>query len=338
MAGVTTYPYRHLCNTHGATLTVSEMLHSSMLTTPTTLHKAIFSAGTKSDPIPSAQLYGTDPTTLATATTTLRKRHVRHIDLNFGCPAPKALRAGAGAAIPANLPLLKDIIKAVVHAAQHVPVTAKMRIGVFGQSTYLNAAQVLQKYGVAAIVLHSRTAEQMYLNNTAKMAWKHIKILKDNVDIPVIGNGDVFTAQDAVDMLIQTGADGVAIGRGCLGRPWLFKDVKDALTGKKIQLTIPLWKDVAMTMLWHLDALVCTQSSVLLQDGKQELGRVEMNVVRQFRKWLMWYAQGYLLPQNWVKDLQKVDCIHTLRNRIEDSFDWQVLVDLDQVVAPRGKT
>lgn len=269
MAGVTTYPFRHLCNHHGATLTVSEMLHSSMLSTPTTLHKAIFSAGTSSDPIPSAQLYGTDPSILASATRALRARHVRHIDLNLGCPAPKALRAGAGAAIPANLPLLTDIVNAVVHAAQDVPVTAKMRIGVFGNFTYLQAAQILQQQGVSAIVLHTRTAEQMYQKNTARDAWYHIERLKQVVDIPVIGNGDVFTALDAVEMIMQTGADGVAIGRGCLGRPWLFEDVRMALSGQQVQTTVPIWKDVARTMLWHLHALLLTQTSVMMTNGEK---------------------------------------------------------------------
>jgi len=228
MAGITNAAYRRLCAEQGAGLYVCEMITSRGLVEgdATTRQMLVFD---EHEAVRSVQLYGTDPAYVGRATEILCTEYgVDHVDLNFGCPVPKVTRKGGGAALPWKRTLLREILTAAVRAGARydVPVTMKTRKGIDEDHlTYLDAGRIAQEAGAAAIALHGRTAIQGY-SGTAD--WDAISRLVEHVDIPVLGNGDIWEADDAVRMLEQTGADGVVVGRGCLGRPWLFRDLAGA--------------------------------------------------------------------------------------------------------------
>src|SRR5436190_14060470 len=229
MAGVTNYPFRFICKEFGAELFVSEMINARPLVegTDKTLKLADFGPGE----LPrSLQLYGTDPYYVAEAVKRLvNEGRVDHLDMNFGCPVPKVTRRGGGAAIPVKPNLLRNIVRAAVENAQAVPVTIKFRMGINKEYlTFLVAGRVAEDEGCAAVGLHARTAAQLYHGHAD---WRAIEDLKQAVRIPVFGNGDIWEAQDALRMMRQTGCDGVIVGRGCLGRPWLFRDLADVFNG-----------------------------------------------------------------------------------------------------------
>ena len=224
MAGITNRAYRRLCREAGAGLYVSEMVTSRALVErhPETIDMVSFSP----DENPrSVQLYGVDPQVMAEAVRIIvDEDHADHVDLNFGCPVPKVTRRGGGSALPWKRDLFRDIVRAAVRAAGgRVPVSVKMRKGIDEDHlTYLEAGRTAAEEGVAWVSLHGRTAAQMY-GDTAD--WEAIADLKRHLEplgTPVLGNGDIWTAQDAMRMIEQTGAEGVVGGRGCLGRPWLF--------------------------------------------------------------------------------------------------------------------
>ncbi len=219
MAGITNAAYRRLCSEQGAGLYVCEMITSRGLVEgdATTRQMLVFD---EQERIRSVQLYGTDPAYVGKATEILCAEYgVAHVDLNFGCPVPKVTRKGGGAALPWKRTLLGEILQAAVAAAGRygVPVTMKTRKGIDEDHlTYLDAGRIAQESGVAAIALHGRTAIQGY-SGTAD--WEAITRLVEHVEIPVLGNGDIWEADDALRMVEQTGAAGVVVGRGCLGPP-----------------------------------------------------------------------------------------------------------------------
>ena len=183
----------------------------------------------------SVQLYSVDPTTMRAAVTMIGKENLAdHIDMNFGCPVPKVTRKGGGAALPFKRKLFSNIVQAAIEAAKPfgIPVTVKMRIGIDSDHhTFLEAAQSAADLGVAWVALHARTAAQMY---EGKADWSKIAELVEHLKpsgVPVLGNGDIWSGKDALDMVNQTGCAGVVVGRGCLGRPWLFADLVNALEG-----------------------------------------------------------------------------------------------------------
>ena len=232
MAGVTNAPFRRLCRRYGAGLYVSEMVLADAL-----LHgsaRTVRMVTFNDDESPrSVQLYGSDPATVGQAVRTLvGEGRVDHVDLNFGCPARKVTRKGGGAAVPLKPRLLAAIIAAAVTAAapEGVPVTVKFRKGISDDLlTFLTTGRVAEAEGAAAVALHSRTVEQHY---AGEADWAAIAELKGAVtSIPVLGNGDIWEAGDALAMLAATGCDGVVVGRGCLGRPWLFADLVAVLNG-----------------------------------------------------------------------------------------------------------
>jgi nifR3 family TIM-barrel protein len=228
----------------------------------------------------SLQLYGSDPERMGQAVFRLcEEGRVDHIDLNFGCPAAKVTRRGGGAAVPARPELLRAVLRAAVRTAAPygVPVTAKFRMGLFDDwLTHTRTGEVCAEEGVAAIALHARTVEQHY---SGEARWEAIAELKQTVgSIPVLGNGDIWEAADAVRMIAETGCDGVVIGRGCLGRPWLFGDLVEALAGRKVPPSRCLGE--VMT--------VMADHARLLAD---HLG--EAHALRDFRKHTGWYLSGY---------------------------------------------
>jgi nifR3 family TIM-barrel protein len=285
MAGVTNAPFRTLCREFASGLMyVNEMVMATALVHGSAKTERMVTFAPGESPR-SLQLYGSDPVMLARAVTKLCENDiVDHIDMNFGCPVAKVTRKGGGAAVPAKPNLLRAIMKAAVKAAEPygVPVTAKFRIGVDEDLiTYLNTGRIAEEEGIASIALHARTAEQHY-SGTAR--WEAIAALKASVSsIPVLGNGDIWTAADAVRMVNETGCDGVVIGRGCLGRPWLFEDLADAFNGREVKAprTLGFVVDV---MKRHLRTLV---------DHFGDDSSGTSRGVRDFRKHVSWYLTGY---------------------------------------------
>ncbi|MBY6685349.1 tRNA dihydrouridine synthase DusB [Rhodococcus sp. BP-149] len=286
MAGVTNVAFRTLCRELEETLTgstsglyVCEMVTARALVErqPATLHMTTF--GPTETPR-SLQLYTVDPdTTYDAAKMIVDENMADHIDMNFGCPVPKVTRKGGGAALPYKRSLFGRIVAAAVKATEgtDIPVTVKFRIGIDDEHhTHLDAGRIAAGEGAAAVALHARTAAQRY-SGTAD--WSEIARLKDHVrDVPVLGNGDIFDASDAARMMAETGCDGVVVGRGCLGRPWLFAELSAALRGTTAP-TPPTLGEVAVIMRRHAE---------LLSDHHGE-GRG----LREMRKHVAWYMRGF---------------------------------------------
>src|SRR5690606_19605465 len=229
---ITNVAFRRLCREQGDGLYICEMITTRALLerNPRTLRMIAFAPEERPR---SLQLYGTDPEiTGAAVRMVVAENLADHIDLNFGCPVPKVTRKGGGAALPWRRRLFARIVRAAVEAAAPagIPVTVKMRKGIDDDHlTYVEAGLAGQDAGVAAVALHGRTAAQRYSGNAD---WEAIAELKQALDIPVLGNGDIWEADDALRMVEQTGVDGVVVGRGCLGRPWLFADLAAAFAGR----------------------------------------------------------------------------------------------------------
>jgi nifR3 family TIM-barrel protein len=278
MAGVTNAPFRRLCAEQGAGLYVCEMITSRGVVEGdrTSLQMLRFDP---SEQVRSVQLYGVDPVYVGKAVSILAGEHgVDHVDLNFGCPVPKITRKGGGAALPWKRRLLADILTAAVDAARPygIPVTMKTRKGIDDEHlTYLEAGRTAQECGAAAIALHGRTAVQHY---SGRADWEAIGALVDSVDIPVLGNGDIWEAGDALAMLHATGCAGVVVGRGCLGRPWLFGDLTAAFAGSPTR-ALPRLGEVAAMMRRHAE--------LLSEFMGEERGCVEL------RKHVAWYLKGF---------------------------------------------
>ena len=278
MAGVTNGPFRMLCRSYGPGLYVTEMVSARALVERN--QKTLGMVGRDADATThSVQLSGVDPAVVGAAVRIAVEEYgADHVDLNMGCPVPKVTRLGAGAALPVHRALFRNIIRAAVQAAGVVPVTVKMRKGVDDQNlTYLEAGATAADEGVAAVALHARTAEQLY---SGSADWSAIARLKEAItDIPVLGNGDVWAGPDALRMMAETGCDGVVVGRGCLGRPWLFRDLAAAFAGEPVAAS-PSLGDVISVMRRHARLLV-------EQRGDELLG------VTDFRKHVGWYLTGY---------------------------------------------
>jgi nifR3 family TIM-barrel protein len=297
MAGVTNSAFRTLCRSFGAGLYVSEMVTARALVegNAKTLGMASFGAD---ETVRSVQLSSVDPTVMGRAVQRLvGEIGVDHIDLNFGCPAGKVTRQGAGAALPVHRALFRDIVRAAVAGAGTVPVTVKLRIGVDdAHPTYLDAGRTAEDEGAAAVTLHARTAEQLY---SGAADWDAIGRLKEAVtSIPVLGNGDLWEATDALAMMAATDCDGVVVGRGCLGRPWLFRDLAAAFRGEPVP-DPPGLGEVCSMMLVHLD-LLCELFG-------QDLG------TRQFRKHTGWYLTGFPVGSQVRRDLALASTVAEVR-------------------------
>ncbi|HAP76872.1 MAG TPA: tRNA dihydrouridine synthase DusB [Acidimicrobiaceae bacterium] len=280
MAGVTNAPFRAMCREFAPGLVyVNEMVMAAAVLNRNPKTERMMTFGPDEQPR-SLQLYGSDPRMVGEAARLLcAEGRVDHLDMNFGCPAAKVTRKGGGAAVPAKPNLLRAIVRNVVAAATPygVPVTIKFRMGLFpGLLTHVQTGRIAAEEGVAAIALHARTAEQHYAGTAH---WDAIAELKAAVpEIPVLGNGDIWEAADAVRMMRETGCDGVVIGRGCLGRPWLFRDLIDAINGRPVQAA-PTVGEVALIMRRHAGLLAA------------HLG--ENLAMRDFRKHTSWYFTGY---------------------------------------------
>jgi nifR3 family TIM-barrel protein len=322
MAGITNRAFRRLCREQGAGLYVSEMVTSRALIER---HEATLDM-VRFDPDESprsVQLYGVDPLIVREAVRMVVDEDLAdHVDLNFGCPVPKVTRKGGGSALPWKRDLFADIVESAVGAADgRVPVTVKMRKGIDDDHlTYLDAGRVARDAGVAWVALHGRTAAQMYAGTAD---WSAIARLVEALDgFPVLGNGDIFSAQDALDMVAQTGCAGVVVGRGCLGRPWLFGQLAAAFAGEAIPPD-PALPVVMATFRRHAELLI------------EAFG--EYTGSREIRKHVAWYFKGYSVKRQVRQGLANV-------SSLAEVDEWLTQIDPDQaaddvvMAAPRGRT
>jgi len=334
MAGVTNAAYRRLCREQGALrdahsvrssgttgLYVCEMITSRGVVErdATTMSMLVFD---EIEDIRSVQLYGTDPAYVGKAAEILCAEYgVAHIDLNFGCPVPKVTRKGGGGALPWKRRLLGEILESAVRAAEPyaVPVTIKTRMGIDEEHlTYLDAGRIAQDSGAAAIALHGRTVSQAY-SGTAN--WDAIGELVDHVDIPVLGNGDIWEAADALAMVRHTGAAGVVVGRGCLGRPWLFRDLAAAFAGQPAP-ALPRLGEVAQMMRRHAELLAWYMG--------------EQRGCKEFRKHIAWYLKGFGAGGELRRSLGLVSSLVSLEEmlgRLDQDEPFPVL----ELGRPRGR-
>ncbi|MEM7311004.1 MAG: tRNA dihydrouridine synthase DusB [Planctomycetota bacterium] len=318
MAGVTNYPFRSLCREYGAGLYVSEMitargfLHRNKLT--------MLLAGSRPDESPrSVQIYGSDPVDVGEMARALADEGVDHLDMNFGCPVPKVTRAGGGSAIPVKPRLLARLVRAAVRGAGDVPVTIKVRKGIDDElSTYLDAGRVAQDEGARAIGLHARTAAQLY---AGEADWDAITRLVEHVSIPVLGNGDIWEPWDALRMMRATGCRGVIVGRGCLGRPWLFAELAAVFEGREPGPP-PTFGRIAEVVLDHAMRLV------------DFFG--ETYGLRQMRKWCTWYTVGFRGSSRARAKLVRAETLDEIRTVLAE-LDADEPFPLQAVRANRGK-
>ncbi|GGX71218.1 tRNA dihydrouridine synthase DusB [Streptomyces hiroshimensis] len=323
MAGITNAPFRTLCRefSGGKGLFVSEMITTrALVERDAKTMRLIHFDGTEKPR--SIQLYGVDPVTVGKAVRMIVDEDLAdHIDLNFGCPVPKVTRKGGGSALPYKRNLLRSILREAVGNAGSLPVTMKMRKGIDDDHiTFLDAGRIAVEEGVTAIALHGRTAAQHY-GGTAD--WEAIARLKEAVpEIPVLGNGDIWSADDAVRMMRETGCDGVVVGRGCLGRPWLFGDLVTAFEGGGTPAA-PTMREVAAVMVRH---------ATLLGEWLES----EERGVIDFRKHVAWYTKGFSVGSDMRKKLAVTSSLDELNAHLSE-------LDLDQswpagADGPRGRT
>ncbi len=291
MAGVTNYPFRTLCREFGAGLYVSEMITARAYLYGNRLTRLLASSRPDESPR-SVQIYGADPIDVHEMARQLVDEGVQHIDMNFGCPVPKVTRTGGGAAVPVKPRLLARIVRAAVHGAGDVPVTIKVRKGIDeGIETYLDAGRVAEDEGVRAIGLHARTAAELY---SGAADWGAIARLVEHVSLPVLGNGDIWEAGDALRMMRSTGCAGVIVGRGCLGRPWLFRELAQAFRGESPDPP-PNFGEIV--------AIIERHARLLTSFFDATFG------IRQMRKWCTWYTIGFPGSAKARAELVRIDSI-----------------------------
>jgi len=325
MAGITNAAFRRLCREQGAGLFVSEMVTARALIERREETFRLIKPGAGESPR-SIQLYAVDPTVLGKAIDLLGSENLAdHIDLNFGCPVPKVTRKGGGAALPYKRKLFSAIVESAVRSAAKygIPITVKMRVGIDSDhQTFLESAKSAADLGVAWVALHARTAVQLY---EGRSDWNKITELVEHLaptGTPVLGNGDIWSGIDAVNMMNQTGCNGVVVGRGCLGRPWLFADLVSALNGESNRVNPTLF-EVRDVMLRHGQLLV-------------EYFEDEDRAMRDIRKHMAWYLKGFSVPREIRSSLGMVGSLSQmseLLSQLQDQPYPQAVGD-----APRGRT
>jgi nifR3 family TIM-barrel protein len=340
MAGITNIAFRTLCAhlshptlattglagfgpgaPRGSGLYVCEMITTRALVerNPKTLRMIAFEPGEQPR---SLQLYGVDPDTVAAAVRMIVDEDLAdHIDMNFGCPVPKVTRKGGGSALPWRRKLFGRIVAAAVRAAGPVPVTIKMRKGIDDDHlTYVEAGLTAQDAGVAAVALHARTAAQRY---SGRADWEAIATLKQALDVPVLGNGDIWEADDALRMVRETGCDGVVVGRGCLGRPWLFADLAAAFAGHA-ERVMPTLGEVAVVMRRHAELLTAWLGT-------------ERDGCTDFRKHVAWYLKGFPVGAEIRQALAMISSMSELDDLL-GKLDSAEPFPVSTIGQPRGRT
>ena len=329
MAGITNTAFRRLCREYGAGLYVSEMITSRALVEKTPASLRLIQHHESETPR-SIQLYGVDPKTVGEAVAFLvGEDRADHIDLNFGCPVPKVTRKGGGSALPWKQDLFRAIVEQAVQNAGDIPVTVKMRKGIDDEHlTYLDAAKAAEQAGVAAIALHARTADQFY---SGQADWASIATLKETItSVPVLGNGDIWSAQDAIDMVEQTGCDGVVVGRGCLGRPWLFGDLAAAFEARDQGLAFDEERSIRPNLGQVLQAM--RRHTELLT----EFFDSEEHACRDIRKHVAWYFKGYSIGSETRRSLALVESLAAM-DEIFATLDASMPYPGLDAEGPRGR-
>lgn len=336
MAGITNRAFRRVCREASSqlraqagqtdddgTIYVAEMTTSQalLMRNQETLDLVTFD---DDEQLRSIQLYGVDPKIIGDAVKMVVAEDMAdHIDLNFGCPVPKVTRKGGGSALPWKRDLFREIVQAAVKNANgKVPVTVKMRVGIdHDHITYLDAGKIASEAGVTWVALHGRTAAQYY---GGEADWTTIARLVEHIpQTPVLGNGDIWSADDAKRMLAQTGARGVVIGRGCLGRPWLFGQIRSAFAGQQVPAE-PKAKDILRWMRRHAE-LLCQMH------GDEFYG------AREMRKHMAWYLKGIVAGSETRGALALINSLAEMDALLETIDPEQRLTE-EIAHAPRGRT
>ena len=325
MAGITNAAFRRLCREQGAGLFVSEMVTARALIERREETFRLIKPGVGESPR-SVQLYAVDPIVLGKAVDLLGSEDLAdHIDLNFGCPVPKVTRRGGGAALPFKRRLFSAIVDAAVKSASKygIPVTVKMRVGINSDhQTFLESAKSAADLGVTWVALHARTAAQLY---EGRSDWNKITELVEHLsgtDVPVLGNGDIWSGEDAVNMMQQTGCAGVVVGRGCLGRPWLFADLVSSINGENQRVNPNLF-EVRKIMLRHGQLLV-------------EYFENEDRAMRDIRKHMAWYLKGFSVPRQIRSSLGMVSSLVEMEQLLSGLEDQRYPQEVGD--GPRGRT
>ena len=325
MAGITNSAFRTLCREQGAGLFVSEMVTARALIERREETFRLIKPGVGETPR-SIQLYAVDPNVVGKAIDLLGAENLAdHIDLNFGCPVPKVTKRGGGAALPYKRKLFSAIVEASVKAASKygMPVTVKMRVGIdHDHHTYREAAMSAADLGVAWVALHARTASQLY---EGKSDWSKIADLVEHLaptGVPVLGNGDIWSGADGVAMMEQTGCAGVVVGRGCLGRPWLFADLVSAFAGET-KPSAPTLFEVRAIMLRHAQLLITYFEN-------------EDRAMRDLRKHMAWYLKGFRVPREVRSSLGMVASLQEMQDLLSNLEEQPYPTEVGD--APRGRT
>lgn len=288
MAGVTDLSFRLLCKEMGCGLLYTEMVSAKAILYNNKNTEALLSVTPEEKPI-AVQLFGCDPQIMADMAKRLEERPFDIIDVNMGCPVPKVVNNGEGSALMKNPVLAGKIIEAMVNAIQK-PVTVKIRAGF--QNNHLNApelARIVQESGGAAVAVHGRTREQYYSGHAN---WDIIRQVKETVNIPVIGNGDIHTGEDAIQMMKQTGCDGVMVGRGARGNPWIFKHIGEYIENGRTDL-LPNAFEIKEMILRHAKMLIEAKG--------------EYTGIREMRKHFAWYTAGMKYASGLRNEVNKVE-------------------------------